>query len=74
MYITVMRRPPRTTRKVEAVAEIAEEPQDNAYTRCAGCVTRKMCDDVEKCLHGKKAKRKKANGRRNGRVSTQKHS
>lgn len=69
MYITVMRRPPRTTRKVEAVPEIVEESQEETYKRCAGCVTRKMCDSVTACLHGKKAKRKKANGRRNGRIS-----
>lgn len=69
MYITVMRRPPRTTRKSEAVTEIAEVPEQIGYKRCVGCVTRKMCDSTEKCLHGKKAKRKKANGRRNGRIS-----
>lgn len=57
----VMMRPRPVRRKVEEVAE--------DFKRCNGCVTRKMCDQQGKCLHGKKVKSKgKKNGtnRRNG--------
>ena len=50
---------------------VAEEPKIEAqpeYKRCSGCVSRKLCDDVNVCMYGKKPKGKKKNGR-NGRVS-----
>ena len=59
MQITrVMRRP--IIRKVEPIAP--------TYERCSGCVSRKMCDEQSKCVHGmkKKPKGKKKNVRANG--------
>jgi len=57
----VMMRPRPKRRKVEEVAE--------DFKRCSGCVTRKMCDQKQKCLHGAKAKpkgNKNGTNRRNG--------
>lgn len=62
MITRVMMRPRPKMRKVEEVAEV--------YERCNGCVSRKMCDKQQKCLHGVAVKPKgKKNGRTNGRVS-----
>ena len=58
--VRIMKRP--RVRRVEDVVE--------TYSRCSGCVSRKMCDKQGKCLHGVEAKPKgKKNGARNGRVS-----
>lgn len=57
--VTVMMRP-RVPRVVEPVA--VEEPIKK-FSNCGRCVTRKMCQDECKCIHGAKAKRKKSNGR-----------
>lgn len=55
-------------KKVEEVEEVAEKPHPE-YKRCTGCVSRKLCDDVNVCMYGKKKpKGKKKNGG-NGRVS-----
>ena len=54
-------------KKVEPVEEVKTETQ-SGYKRCAGCVSRKLCDDVNVCMYGKKPKGKKKNVR-NGRVS-----
>lgn len=62
MIVRVMRRPQRKA------VEAADPPSE--YTRCSGCVTRKLCDDAQSCMYGKKAKPKgKRNGRGNGRLS-----
>jgi hypothetical protein len=46
---------------VEEVAEVAVVAEE--FKKCSGCVTRKMCDQQEQCLHGAKAKPK---GKKNG--------
>ena len=49
------------------VEEVKQEAQPE-YKRCSGCVSRKLCDDVNACMYGSKPpKGKKKNGR-NGRV------
>ena len=53
-------------KKAVAVEETNVEPHPD-YKRCAGCVSRKLCDDVNVCMYGKKPKGKKKNGR-NGRL------
>ena len=57
----VMMRPRPKRRKVEEVAEVAQVAEE--YKRCSGCVSRKMCDKQEKCLHGTSVKPK---GKKNG--------
>lgn len=63
----VMMRPRVRRRKVEEVAEVVEVTQVTEaieeYKRCSGCVSRKMCDKQEKCLHGTSIKPK---GKKNG--------
>lgn len=54
-------RPRPKRRKVEEVAEVAQVAEE--YKRCSGCVSRKMCDKQEKCLHGTSVKPK---GKKNG--------
>ena len=54
-------RPRPKRRKVEEVAEVAQVAEE--YKRCSGCVSRKMCDKQEKCLHGTSIKPK---GKKNG--------
>ena len=56
-----MMRPRPKRRKVEEVAEVAQVAEE--YKRCSGCVSRKMCDKQEKCLHGTSVKPK---GKKNG--------
>ena len=59
-----MRPRPRKTAEVQEPVK-GTEP----YTRCTSCVSRKLCDDVNVCMYGKKKpKGKKKNGG-NGRVS-----
>lgn len=58
MFTRVMMRP-RPKKKVEVVEET------KVFTRCDGCVTRKLCDDVNACMYG--TKKKKAKGKSNGR-------
>lgn len=53
--------------KKAAVVEETTQPHPE-YKRCSGCVSRKLCDDVNVCMYGKKPKRKKKNVG-NGRVS-----
>ena len=57
----VMMRPRPKRRKVEEVAEVAVVAEE--FKKCSGCVTRKMCDKQEKCLHGTSVKPK---GKKNG--------
>ena len=54
-------------RKVEAVEE-TPKPQAE-YKRCSGCVSRKLCDDVNVCMYGNKKPKGKKKNVRNGRVS-----
>ena len=55
MTVTVMMRP-RVAKVVEPVV-IAET--EKKFSNCGKCVTRKMCQDECKCIHGAKSKRKK---------------
>ena len=65
-----MRPRPRKVKEPEqdVVGEVlVEEPSE--FKRCDGCVSRRLCDDVNTCKYGsKKPKGKKKNGR-NGRLS-----
>jgi hypothetical protein len=54
-------------KKVEAVEETTK-PQAE-YKRCSGCVSRKLCDDVNVCMYGKKKPKGKKKNVGNGRVS-----
>lgn len=58
MIVRVMRRP----RPAKPAAETA------GFTRCANCVTKKKCEDAQKCLYGAKAKAKPKRKKLNGRV------
>lgn len=54
-------------KKVAVVEEVAETKPE--YKRCAGCVSKKMCDDTQTCMHGDAKPKGKKNGkRRNGRI------
>lgn len=64
MFTRVMMRP--RPKKAAVVEEVKTEAQPE-YKRCSGCVSRKLCDDVNVCMYGKKPKRKKKNVR-NGRL------
>jgi len=47
---------PRVAKVVEPVV-VAET--EKKFSNCGKCVTRKMCQDECKCIHGAKSKRKK---------------
>lgn len=67
MFTRVMMRP-RPRKKVEAAVQEPEVKVSAEYKRCANCVSRKLCDDVNVCMYGKKAVKGKKNAR-NGRSS-----
>ena len=63
MFTRVMMRP--RPKRVAVEEEIKEAQAE--YKRCSGCVSRKLCDDTNMCMYGKKPKGKKKNVR-NGRI------
>jgi len=54
-------------KKVEPVEEKTITQAE--FKRCSGCVSRKLCDDANVCMHGNKKPKGKKKNVGNGRVS-----
>lgn len=64
-----MRPRPKKVKQPEQDAVEEKVETKSEYKRCAGCVSKKMCDDTQSCMHGNvKPKGKKNGKRRDGRL------